>query len=174
MIKWTVFAVLSIGLIFYSRKSMKSLHSHGFFRFFAFESILALLFLNLGYWFHEPFSILQIASWLLLLSSIILVTAGFYLLHNVGKPKRGIEETTVLVKRGVFRYIRHPLYSSLLLLGWGIFLKDPSMPSTLLVLAASGFLLATAKVEETENMKRFGSEYAEYMKTTKMLIPFLF
>jgi protein-S-isoprenylcysteine O-methyltransferase Ste14 len=38
----------------------------------------------------------------------------------------------------------------------------------------SAFLIATAKVEETENLEKFGSDYAVYMKTTKMFIPFLF
>jgi protein-S-isoprenylcysteine O-methyltransferase Ste14 len=41
-------------------------------------------------------------------------------------------------------------------------------------LAATLFLLATAKVEESENVRYFGTAYAEYMKRTKMFIPFLF
>jgi len=174
MSKWVIFAILSAGLIFSSRKSLLRLHSHGFFRLFAFESVLGLIFLNAEYWFFKPSSALQIISWLLLFSSLGLVIAGFYLLRSAGRPKRGIEETTVLVKRGVFRYIRHPLYSSLLLLGWGIFLTHPLIPSAALVLAASGFLFFTARAEESENLQRFGPEYAEYMKTTRRFIPFLF
>jgi len=80
----------------------------------------------------------------------------------------------VLVKRGAYKYIRHPLYSSLLLFAWGVFFKDVSFPSTALVLLASSFLVATAKVEEDENLKKFGDEYRAYLKTTKMFIPFLF
>ncbi len=94
------------------------------------------------------------------------------------KPKRyanlGFENTTTLVIVGTYKYIRHPLYSSLLLLGWGIFFKNLSLLSSILVLVTSAFLIATAKVEETENLEKFGSDYAVYMKTTKMFIPFLF
>lgn len=41
-------------------------------------------------------------------------------------------------------------------------------------MATSIFLVATAKVEETENLNRFGVDYADYMKKTRLFIPFLF
>lgn len=89
-------------------------------------------------------------------------------------PMLGLEKTTALVTVGVFKYIRHPLYSSLLFLGWGVFFKDPSWLGSALVLTATIFLVATAKVEEAENIRFFGSDYQTYMKQTKMFIPFLF
>jgi len=173
MIKLIIFLVLSSVIIFWFWKSLRNLQSYGYFRFFAFESVLGLLLLNVDYWFFEPLSALQIISWLLLLSSIILAIDGFYLLHTLGQPKRGIEETAILVKRGAYKYIRHPLYGSLLLLSFGVFLKHPSLFSAGLVLLASAFLIATARAEERYNLKRFGDEYAAYMKETKMFIPFL-
>ena len=54
-----------------------------------------------------------------------------------------------------------------------MFFKDPSLLGGILVLVGSAFMVATAKAEETENLKRFGTDYAAYMKTTKMFIPFL-
>jgi protein-S-isoprenylcysteine O-methyltransferase Ste14 len=174
MFKLLTLTVVSVGIIFMSRAALHDWHSHGFFRFFAFESILALILLNLEYWFRDPFSVLQIVSWLLLLSSLVLAVHGFYLLRMIGKPKGGIENTTTLVRLGAYKYIRHPLYSSLLLLGWGAFLKDVSLLGGVLVLATSVFLIATARVEEAENFDRFGAEYARYMKTTRMFVPFLF
>jgi protein-S-isoprenylcysteine O-methyltransferase Ste14 len=35
------------------------------------------------------------------------------------------------------------------------------------------FLVATARVEEAENLRFFGEEYQEYMKRTKMFVPYL-
>jgi len=174
MFKLIIFVVVSAGIVFRSWASLRNPHSHGFHRFFAFESILILLLLNLEHWFSNPFSTLQIASWLLLLSSIILAVHGFYLLHAIGRPKSGFETTTTLVTLGAYKYIRHPLYTSLLLLGWGVFFKDVSPLSGIMVMATSAFLIATAKVEETENLQKFGDDYAAYMKTTKMFIPLLF
>ncbi len=37
----------------------------------------------------------------------------------------------------------------------------------------SAFLIATAKVEEKENVLKFGDQYVAYMKKTKMFVPFL-
>ena len=50
-------------------------------------------------------------------------------MKRIGKPdkKRNtknlyqFEQTTELVDKGIFKYIRHPLYSSLIFLTWGIF-----------------------------------------------------
>jgi len=84
------------------------------------------------------------------------------------------EKTTQLVTTGAFKYIRHPLYSSLLLLAWGVFFKHPSWVGSGVVLGATAFLLATAKVEELESVRYFGATYQAYRQHTKMFIPFVF
>jgi len=173
MFKIAIFIIVSIGILILFLKYLRQRHSHDFCVFFAFQSILWLLFLNMDYWFRNTFSAMQIVSWLLLLCSLILVIQGFYLLHKIGRPEHGIETTTVLVKRGIYKYIRHPLYSSLMSLSWGIFFKDFSLFSIALVLIATIFLIATAMVEEKENIQKFGAEYTAYMKETKRFIPFL-
>ncbi len=172
--KVIIFALVSGLIVHVSRDSLRDPRSHGFFRFFAFESVLVLTLLNLAHWFRDPFSALQIVSWLLLLASLILAAHGFHLLRVIGRPKEGIEDTTTVVTAGAYKIIRHPLYSSLLLFAWGAFLKDPSLPGGILILATCAFVTATAKVEEAENLDKFGADYAAYMRTTKMFIPFLF
>lgn len=168
------FIALSAGAVWLSWRSFRNPHSHGFFRFFVFESILILFLLNIDGWFREPFSAFQMVSWLLLTLSLLLAIHGFYLLHVIGQPEGPVEHTTILVKQGAYRYIRHPLYSSLLLLAWGVFFKRPSVISGALALTASVFLFATARAEEIECLHKFGDDYAAYMQTTKRFIPFLF
>ncbi len=180
--KLVAFVVATAGIIYISRTSLRSRRSHGFYRFFAWESILVLVLLNLDYWFHEPFSAYQILSWLLLIVSLFLVIQGFQLLRTVGKPDRkrndpslaGIEKTTELVTVGAYRYVRHPLYSSLLFLAWGVFFKQPSLVGVCLAVITTLFLTITAKTEEAENISFFGAAYQDYMKRTKMFVPFLF
>ena len=174
MIQVLVFAAGSVAIVWVSWSSLREPRGHGFFRFFAFEAILALTALNLPFWFHDPFSLQQIVSWVLLSAALVLVVHGFWLLRVVGKPTDSIEQTTKLVAVGAYRYIRHPLYSSLLWLTWGAFLKHPSPLGGILGLMASVFLFVTARVEEAENLHKFDSAYAEYMKRTRMFIPFLF
>lgn len=179
MVKWIVFAVASLGIVFLSWKSLPKPQSHGFYRFFAFELLLVLLLSNIGYWFKAPYSILQLISWVFLWVSLFLAIYGFYLLRVIGKPRGavqgssdlGFENTTNLVTIGAYRYIRHPLYTSLLLFAWGVFFKQPTLLNGILALGVSAFLTATAKTEEKENLARFGEAYSRYRKTTRMFIP---
>ena len=165
------------GLILYvSRDSLKNPRAHGFYRFFAFEGILVHFLLNMTHWFRDPFSPAQILSWIFLFVSTFLVIHGAYLLKKIGQPPRGeIENTAVLVTLGAYRYIRHPLYSSLLFLSWGVFCKRPFWwPGAALAAAIFVFLYATARVEEAENAQKFGDVYTEYMKRSRMFVPWLF
>lgn len=171
--KYIIFAVLTIAALFFSRKHIFNPLSRQFYRFFIFESIVVLFLLNINNWFTDPFSFSQIISWLFLCFSVYLLICGFILLITIGKPKRNFENTTRLIVTGLFKYIRHPLYSSLLFFSWGIFLKVPSYPGVIFVAIVTVFTYRMAIIEEKENIKKFGEEYSNYMKNSKMLIPFI-
>lgn len=181
MIRVAVFAVLSVPIIWVSRRSLPHPTSHGFPRFLAFEAILALMVLNAPHWFAQPFGRRQLASWLLLCVSLVFVVWGFALLRRLGgfrpttevSPTLEWENTGRLVRAGIYGYIRHPMYSSLLFLAWGALLKSVTVSALILCVAASLALAATAKSEEAENVARFGQEYRDYMTRTRRFIPFL-
>ncbi len=169
-----IFVVVSAGILAFSWPSLGDPRRHGFPRCFAFEAILTLVLLNTGIWFREPFGARQIASWVLLMGSLGLALLGFVRLIAVGKPKGSFEDTTVLVATGVYRWIRHPLYASLVYGTWGVFLKAVTPTSIALTAAATLLLFATAKTEEAENLAKFGDGYRTYMARTRMFVPYLF
>ncbi|MCP4580720.1 MAG: isoprenylcysteine carboxylmethyltransferase family protein [candidate division Zixibacteria bacterium] len=181
-IKIVVFIVATIGLAWVSWPSLRHIRSHGFYRFLTWESILVLFLLNLNQWFYNPFSPYQIISWFLLLVSLFMVVYGAQALRVLGKSTsdrkdpslRGIEKTTELVTVGAYRYVRHPIYSSLLSGAWGIFFKQPSIDCFCLAAITTFLLTKTAKVEEAENIRFFGEAYRNYMKRTRMFIPYIF
>lgn len=180
-VKWLLFIAGTTGLAYVSRDSLGDARSHGFYRFFAWVAILALALMHVDVWFRDPFSWHQIISWVLLAVSAFLVIQGMILLRRRGRPDAqrnetpmlALEKTTRLVTTGAYRYIRHPLYSSLLWLAWGIFFKAPSYEGGLLATAATLFLVATARIEEAEDLRFFGEAYRDYMSRTKMFIPYL-
>jgi protein-S-isoprenylcysteine O-methyltransferase Ste14 len=183
MWKTITFSLGTFLLVYISRASLRQPRSHGFYRFFAWEAILALFLLNVNFWFRDPFAWYQIIAWTLLFGCIVPLVFGVQALRTRGKPTENregdpsllaFEKTTALVTTGIYRYIRHPLYSSLLLLAWGIFFKSPSWSGGILVIIATVFLALTAKADEAECTKFFGTAYQDYMKTTRMFIPFLF
>jgi protein-S-isoprenylcysteine O-methyltransferase Ste14 len=57
---------------------------------------------------------------------------------------------------------------------WGVFFKHASLVGGVAVLGATAFLTATAKIEEVENVRHFGTAYQAYMQHTEMFIPFVF
>jgi protein-S-isoprenylcysteine O-methyltransferase Ste14 len=183
MWKLIVFVIATAVLVYISRASLRRANSHGFYRFFAWESILLLFLLVVDQWFIDPFSWHQLIAWGLLFVCLVPLIFGVRTLRRRGEPTKerpgdpsllAFEKTSALVTSGIYAYIRHPLYSSLLLLAWGIFFKAPSLPGGALVLVATTFLIATARADEQECLRFFGDEYRVYMQKTKRFIPFLF
>ncbi|MGE5251204.1 MAG: methyltransferase family protein [Bacteroidota bacterium] len=182
MTRLLLFATGSVLLIAVSRKSLLRPRSHGFYRFFAWEAILALILLNAPAWFRDPLALRQLISWVLLTVSFLPLLYGVQSLRRQGRPggtRAGdrsllaFETTTSLVTTDIYALIRHPLYASLLLLAWGVFFKVLSWMSGLLVAAATLFLVATARADEAECIRFFGEEYRTYMRKTKMFIPYI-
>lgn len=183
MPKLIAFVIISALLVYISRASLLAPRSHGFYRFFAWELIVALALLVIDWWFYDPFSWHQLISWPLLIISIIPLWLGTRALVGRGKVVEhreddahllAFEKTSALVTTGMYKYIRHPLYCSLFLLTWGIFFKIPSWTGVVLALGATAFLVATAKADEAECVRFFGPAYHDYMKRTKMFVPFVF
>ena len=174
MLEIIIFLIGSIGIIWISIPSLRQPGSHGFYRFFAWEIILGAFVLNLRGWFVQPLAWHQIISWILLIASLILIIYGVILLRMVGKPTDELEATTQLVTKGIYHFIRHPLYASLLYLAWGLFFKSPSLLDGCLAVVTTAFLYATARADEKECILKFGEKYNNYMKKTRMFIPLVF
>jgi protein-S-isoprenylcysteine O-methyltransferase Ste14 len=181
MEKYLVFGILSLPIVILSWRTLFKVRSHGFYRFFSWECIVWLLASNYKFWFDNPFCIRQVFSWVFLFIGAYLVIAGAILLKKAGKPVESrneealfeFEKTSELVDTGIFKYIRHPLYSSLIFLTWGIFLKNPTVQLFIVSFFSTVFLYSTALFDEKECIQYFGNKYREYMKRTKRFIPFL-
>jgi len=183
MLKLLAFLIGSTGLVYISRASLRTPRSHGFYRFFAWECMLALFLLNVEVWFQDLWEWYQVISWFWLIASIVVLIAGVRSLTSQGRPVAqreaepqllAFEKTSTLVTSGIYRYIRHPLYSSLFCLTWGTFFKAMTWPGLVLAVAATVFLIATARADEVECTRFFGAAYQEYMQHTKKFIPYLF
>lgn len=182
MIRVILFALGTLALLLFSRRAIRNPGAHGFYRFFAFETILALILINQPFWFKEPFSPIHCLSWILLFTSLFFIIHALTILKKKGgyadradtPENHSFENTAHLVKTGLYRYVRHPMYSSLLFLALGAFLKEVNLLTVTLALLATILLFATGKCEEKENRRFFGPVYAEYMQRSRMFIPWIF
>jgi protein-S-isoprenylcysteine O-methyltransferase Ste14 len=83
-----------------------------------------------------------------------------------------VREQHRLITRGVYRRIRHPMYSALLLYSVGQALVIPNWVAGPANLSAFAVLLALRmRAEERMMADEFGAEYAEYSARTKRLVP---
>jgi protein-S-isoprenylcysteine O-methyltransferase Ste14 len=171
---WIYFAAGSALIIWFSWTiSIRARRFHGIARFFAFESILALFLLNVRVWFHDPGSALHVLSWILLAGSVVLAAGSISLYVKLAAPQGQFENSTRLIETGFYRFIRHPMYGSLMLLGLGIYFKRVTVLTSALAFVVVLALGLTALIEEGEMRTRFGEDYAAYKRRTRMFVPFL-
>jgi protein-S-isoprenylcysteine O-methyltransferase Ste14 len=86
-----------------------------------------------------------------------------------------IEKDHELVERGPFRLVRHPSYTGVLLafVGFALTLRNWAALLIVLVPIFAAFI-RRMNVEEDALSRALGSRYAEYMRRTKRLVPFVY
>ncbi|MBS0343188.1 MAG: isoprenylcysteine carboxylmethyltransferase family protein [Proteobacteria bacterium] len=177
------FVIVSSALLYVSRGAILRPRSHGFYRFFAVECIFGLIWINLPVWGDDPaLAPTQFVALVLLAASVWLPLHAVRRLRRQGRPSGatrvdgallGFEKTTRLVTTGAFKYIRHPMYTSLICLAWGVFLQRFTWLGLVLVLASTALLFITAMREESECLAHFGEAYRDYMRGTRRFVPYL-
>jgi len=81
------------------------------------------------------------------------------------------EKPSPLVTRGLYRLVRHPLYTAGLLFLW--LSPQVTVNSFTMYIGATVYILVGAYFEERKLLREFGAAYAEYKSKTPMLIPWL-
>ena len=84
-----------------------------------------------------------------------------------------IKQYHQLIRTGPYSVVRHPIYSGLLLALLGTALAVGETRG--LVALAGAFLMGIfkARTEERFMIEQFGSQYEDYRKRTKALVPFI-
>jgi protein-S-isoprenylcysteine O-methyltransferase Ste14 len=86
-----------------------------------------------------------------------------------------IEKDHELVERGPFRIVRHPSYTGVLLAFVGYALSLRNWAALLVILLPIGAaFIRRMNVEEDALSRALGPRYADYMKRTKRLVPFVY
>jgi len=133
-----------------------------------------------GIWFsetHEP-NLAKGTPWLRLAALIVMIL-GLLLrwsaILSLGKSfssNVAIHETQTVRKTGLYRWVRHPSYSGLLLCILAVGLHTRNWISLLIItVPTTAALLYRIHVEEIALRDHFGLEYVEYSRATKRLVP---
>ena len=77
-----------------------------------------------------------------------------------------------IIRRGPYRVIRHPMYAAVLLFIWTGVMSHPSLVTV--ALGATVTLVVAGRVVAEERVLRTRySDYADYVRSTKAIIPFI-
>jgi len=79
------------------------------------------------------------------------------------------ERPSKMVIHGLYRWVRHPLYTAGLLFIW--LTPVMSMNSLIVIIAVTVYIIIGAFFEERKLEREFGAKYTEYKAVTPMLIP---
>ena len=79
-----------------------------------------------------------------------------------------------LVTNGIYHWIRHPAYLGGILFFLGFPIIMSSVLGFLVMFLIVPLILRRIRNEESMLIERFGSEYEEYIKQSKKLIPFIY
>ena len=136
--------------------------------------LVAVQFLSVGVISIPKESIMIIPFWWILLL-VATVTALWIFTHNkLGNfnvvPE--IREKAKLIVTGPYKYVRHPMYSSLILFMLGVILWHfnwVNVVSLFIMIVA----VALKAFKEESLWQNHHDGYIDYQKTTKMIIPFI-
>lgn len=121
-----------------------------------------------------PWSYFALAGQLLALAALLigLLQTGVYSFLGFEQVLKGSPASTpVMVTKGLYRWVRHPLYTAGLAFIW----LTPIMTINLLALniGLTLYLMLGAVYEERKLVREFGEEYTQYQQVVPMLIPWL-
>jgi len=128
--------------------------------------------LGLGHWFRIPRNPLAttIALAFTVAGIAFAIWARFYLGQNWSSVVT-IKVDHELIRTGPYRWVRHPIYSGLLLALFGTALaKGKPIGLIAVLLFFLGFWIKS-RMEERFMLKTFGAEYEDYSRSTGALIP---
>jgi protein-S-isoprenylcysteine O-methyltransferase Ste14 len=112
-----------------------------------------------------------IGAALVLLGIGLAVYARVYLGRNWGMPMSRKEEPE-LVTGGPYAFVRHPIYTGIILAILGSAIGESLFWLVLLIVFAPYFVYS-ARREEELMCEQFPAQYPDYMRRTKMIVPFV-
>jgi protein-S-isoprenylcysteine O-methyltransferase Ste14 len=121
---------------------------------------------------HRCYLLVSLVGIVLLLLGTALRWAAVFTLKRYFTVNVTILENHQIVKKGLYKHLRHPSYTGLLLRYLGLGLSYANWLSLALIfLPLLLSVLYRIRVEESALVQTFGDEYEEYSKETKRLIP---
>lgn len=120
------------------------------------------------------FSWQNILGLVLFVVGLVIAIVAMITLKDAYSSTLVIKDDHQLVKHGIYRFTRHPIYLGVLIAIIGIPIYNSSMYGLLIMICLIPIFLNRIRMEERLLTKAFGDAYREYQETTSMLVPFIY
>ncbi len=114
-----------------------------------------------------------VGALIFIIGLIITVNAQMTLKLNYSSTLR-IREGHQLITHGIYKHVRHPVYSGVILRAFAISIYATSLLGFLFALMGIPLFNYRIGVEEKMLIEEFGDEYLEYTKATWKLFPYIY
>ena len=115
---------------------------------------------------------LSYAAMALMVAGLLVRWTAIFSLGKAFSVNVAIRDAQMLYRSGLYRVVRHPSYSGMLICFAAIAIVEQNWISAVVVLLfPTAALLYRIHVEEKALNEAFGAQYAEYSKATMRLIP---
>lgn len=101
----------------------------------------------------------------------VFALSSYNLAEFIGWPANQVARTGNLQQQGLLRYVRHPLYSAIILTVSGLILQYPDWKHVLFGVLAFLYIRIGIHFEEKKLVRLFGNTYVQYRQRTPMLVP---
>jgi protein-S-isoprenylcysteine O-methyltransferase Ste14 len=170
-IYWTVYAVGNKKTVY--RQSRWALLPYFAMAAFVFYIVIHLRRLHVRILPHN--AITQVAGIVLCAAGVALAIWARRILGKNWSGLPTLKEDHELIRRGPYRFVRHPIYSGIILATAGSVLAlSPTLLGTLCILYAVAALRFKSLQEEKILARQFPNEYASYKREVRALIPFVY
>jgi len=144
--------------------------------------LLTVIFASIsaGFWYADTHgrTILGGAHWLKTVALLLLIAGlgirwtAIFTLGKSFSTNVAIHATQTVHKTGLYRWVRHPSYTGMLLIFTAIGISQRNWVSLAIMLVfPTAALLYRISVEEHALTEAFGNDYVEYARNTKRLLP---
>jgi protein-S-isoprenylcysteine O-methyltransferase len=121
---------------------------------------------------HTAYALISLLGIVVMLLGTALRWTAIRTLRNYFTVNVTILENHQIVRRGLYRYLRHPSYTGLLLRYFGFGLGLGNWLSVIFIFVPLlGAVLYRIRIEENALRQAFGRQYEEYARDTARLIP---
>lgn len=183
ILMWIIFAVVHSGLASGAVARNVGTKLGKYYRPLYSLAVLIVLLILIHYHYVATGTIFWHPHWVVKIIAAVLVLAGFaaivvslwkHALNYSGLATLlGMETSDDFERDGLHTYVRHPMYTGVLFLLWGVFIGYPYRNNLVSAVCFTLYCFIAIYFLERKLMAQYGEDYKAYRLRVPMLVPFI-